>query len=117
MKDQVAGCLEDLQMTATGFEARFLFPGMLPVFAGHFPEGALVPGVFLIEAVRLCAERAVGRPLRTLEVTEAKFSAPVLPDQGVVVTAQLESQEAAHRCRARVMRDDEVAGKFSLLLG
>jgi 3-hydroxyacyl-[acyl-carrier-protein] dehydratase len=60
-----------------------------PVFQGHYPHFALLPGVFSLEAVH----RAVGRhaaetgaaPPRLAEVRSARFAAPVLPGDTLTV--------------------------------
>lgn len=50
-----------------------------PALVGHFPGRPLVPGVTLLEQVAL-ALRA-WRQQRMTRVVEAKFIAPLLPDQ------------------------------------
>ncbi len=83
MKDEVSRCLASWEGSAGRVRAVFRFPPDLPVFAGHFPGFPLVPGVFLLETVRLAAERATGKELRIAAVSEAKFTAPVGPGDTV----------------------------------
>ena len=96
MKSVVEGCLLECTGDAASFHAAFRFPADLEVLAGHFPGHPLVPGVFLIEAVRLAAERIVGRPLRIARVRDAKFVSIVEPDSIVEFTAVIDGM----RCRA-----------------
>ena len=96
MKTVVEGCLLDHAGDAAAFQARFRFPAELEVFEGHFPGHPLVPGVFLIEGVRVVAERILGKPLRIARVRDAKFVAIVEPD----VTVELQGSITGARCRA-----------------
>ena len=112
MKAVVEGCLRDARTTSDGFSGEFRFPKDLDVFAGHFPNVPLVPGVFLVEAVRCAAERALERPLRLVRVTDAKFTAEVAPDVEVTVEAELDGE----KCRATVRTPDAVAASIRLVL-
>ena len=114
MRAQVVTSLTHWERTASGCRARFLFSGELPVFVGHFPGEPLVPGVFLIEAVRLAAERQAGRPLSIAQVVDARFSAPVRPHSEVGLELWFEEQTGRVRCRAEARLGDLVAGKFRL---
>lgn len=96
MRDVVRSCLVSLEGDAAAFHAAFRFPGDLDVFHGHFPGHPLVPGVFLIEAARVAAERVLGRPAPLVRVRDAKFMAPVLPDTEIVLAGSVD----AARCRA-----------------
>ncbi|MEO7053300.1 MAG: hydroxymyristoyl-ACP dehydratase [Rhodanobacter sp.] len=85
-----------------GFARGILFDAAHPALPGHFPGQPLVPAVLMLEQVAL-ALRA-WRGLRMARVLEAKFVAPLLPDQ----SAQLELTEmagAAARIRFRIQRD------------
>jgi 3-hydroxymyristoyl/3-hydroxydecanoyl-(acyl carrier protein) dehydratase len=77
------------------FTARVRFPRDLDVFLGHFPGMPLVPGVFLIEAVRCGAERALGKSLRIVRVSDAKFTAEVKPDAELTVDAVLTGESCS----------------------
>jgi len=87
LKDIVAGCLQHVERTDSGFTASFRFAPELEVFKGHFPGRPLVPGVFLIEAVRCAAERAADASLHMKRITDAKFSAEVKPGEEITVEA------------------------------
>lgn len=89
MRKDVRDCLTALERTPEGCVATFTFGPRLDVFAGHFPGYPLVPGVFLIEAVRCAAERATGGPLLIRRVVDAKFTAEVGPGEAVTVSAAL----------------------------
>jgi len=96
MKDVVESCLTKIEITGDSFRAEFRFPPQLEVFRGHFPGAPLVPGIFLLEAARIAAERAAGHALRITRVKDAKFVQMVKPDDLVEITGQFREQ----RCSA-----------------
>lgn len=65
------------------------FDGAHPALPGHFPGLPLVPGVLMLEQVALALRAWRGQRLR--RVIEAKFMAPLLPDE----SAQLQLSGAA----------------------
>lgn len=68
-----------------------------PVFAGHYPHFALLPGVFTLEAVHRAVERHAadtgGPPPRLTLVRSARFAAPVLPGDTLVVDCTIKPYE------------------------
>ena len=115
MKAQVAGCLEALDHDANGVRARFRFDPDLPVFVGHFPGRPLVPAVFLLEAVRLACEGALGIPLR-FSVKKAKFSGEVRPGDLVELDGDLTGEAPAWDCRADLRTERGDAARLVLRL-
>lgn len=65
------------------FVRRLRFDGAHPSFVGHFPGMPIVAGVLLIEAAVLALRDWRGLGLR--QVVDAKFVAPLLPDQDAEV--------------------------------
>jgi|KBSSwiStaDraftv2_1062776.scaffolds.fasta_scaffold22190_2 3-hydroxymyristoyl/3-hydroxydecanoyl-(acyl carrier protein) dehydratase len=63
-----------------------LFPAEHPVFAGHFPGQPIVPGVLLLDHVRLAIQEDTGH--RCAGVPIAKFHSPAGP--GEVMTIDYE---------------------------
>jgi 3-hydroxymyristoyl/3-hydroxydecanoyl-(acyl carrier protein) dehydratase len=96
VKQDVARSLVRYEAAANGCRAVFSFGKDLAVFAGHFPGQPIVPGIYLIEAVRLAAERSLGTAVRIRTVTDAKFSAIVRPEVEVTVDLTLTGLQ----CRA-----------------
>ena len=119
MRDQVERSLRSVEPTEEGFVAVLRFDPELPVFAGHFPGHPLVPGVFLTEGVRLCAERALGRSLSLVELEDARFTAPVSPGDPVRARVQLETiegQEPLWRARADLETEAAPCARLRLRL-
>ena len=79
--------------TTGTLEGRYLFAGSFAGFAGHFPEYPILPAIVeILTAVALVGEGA-GRRQRLVAVEDAKFLAPVRPDQELTV-----------RCKPRTVK-------------
>jgi 3-hydroxyacyl-[acyl-carrier-protein] dehydratase len=50
-----------------------------PALPGHFPGMPVVPGVVVLDLVLQAAERHLGARLPVTSLSQAKFSAPLLP--------------------------------------
>lgn len=72
-----------------------------PALPGHFPGRPIVPGVVLLDGVLQAAEGWLQRPLRVRALPNAKFIAPLLPDE----TAELQLQLDAAELRFCLSRD------------
>ncbi|MBQ4855040.1 hydroxymyristoyl-ACP dehydratase [Rhodanobacter sp. B2A1Ga4] len=85
---------------STGFEQTLRVGAEHPALPGHFPGAPLVPGVLLLEQVALALRSWRGQRLG--RVLEAKFAAPLLPDE----TAQLHlTATDGSRIRFEIRRD------------
>ena len=73
--------------------AQTTFPHTHPSLPGHFPGRPIVPGVLLLASVEEML-RQVG--LRVVECKQAKFLAPVLPDQVVTIRVDFDQRSTAH---------------------
>ena len=86
-------------MTGAVFQRDLCVPADHPSLPGHFPGSPLVPGVVLLEQVAQALRAWRGQ--RLARVLEAKFLAPLLPDE----QASLELIEAGGRVRFEIRRD------------
>jgi 3-hydroxymyristoyl/3-hydroxydecanoyl-(acyl carrier protein) dehydratase len=64
-----------------------------PSLPGHFPGQPIVPGVVLLDCVLQEAERWLQRPVRVVALPNAKFTAPLLPDQTAELLLKLDAEE------------------------
>ena len=86
----------------SGFSQGIRFDPAHPALPGHFPGQPLVPGVLLLEQVAMALRNWRGQ--RLARVLEAKFMAPLLPDQAAQV--QLTEMDGARsRIRFVIQRD------------
>ena len=84
------------------FEHQFCIAAEHPALPGHFPGQPLVPGVVLLEQVAQALRAWRGE--RLVRVLEAKFVAPLLPDQ--TASLQLLQGNTEHaRIQFRIQRD------------
>lgn len=83
-----------------------------PALPGHFPGAPVVPGVVILDHVLAAAERAQGHALAVRALAQAKFLAPLLPEQ----EATIELDRDGEALRFRVVRDGALLaqGAFTL---
>lgn len=98
-------------MTGRTHTASLQIPRSHPSLAGHFPGRPIVPAVVLLDCVLDEAQRCFG-PASITGLPQAKFTAPLLPEQ----TAQLELTLQGNELRFNVTRDAEslARGIFTL---
>ncbi len=99
---------------ASVFEFRFRADD--PVFAGHFPNLPLLPGIFQLEMTRVAAESVLDCPLAVREISKAKFQRPILPDEPVRLELKLSEAEKTIRARANLSVKGQPAAETILLL-
>jgi 3-hydroxymyristoyl/3-hydroxydecanoyl-(acyl carrier protein) dehydratase len=78
------------------------FDGAHPALPGHFPGQPLVPGVLMLEQVALALRAWRGE--RLSRVVEAKFMAPLLPDESAQLQLSHVGADTA-RIGFRIERD------------
>ncbi|WP_404955515.1 hypothetical protein [Streptomyces sp. 147326] len=102
----------------TGITLSVAVEPQTPVFAGHYPNFPLLPGVFLLDL----AERAVGRfaaghgrRLGLEAIVSTRFLSPVHPGAEVIVDCTYTAGEGALRTvTARCTADGVKAATFRL---
>lgn len=116
LRDEVRDSLGECRVDGPGVAASLCFEPGLSVFEGHFPGQPLVPGVYLVEAVRLLAERVHGVALHLDAVEDARFTAPVAPGATVTVALTLTGDDRL-TAEARLHVGDQEAASLRLALG
>jgi 3-hydroxyacyl-[acyl-carrier-protein] dehydratase len=81
----------------------FRFTADHPSFAGHFPGRPIVAGVLILEQAAQALQAWRGASVR--QVIDAKFLAPLLPEQDAVVEL---ADAGERRYRMVVRRGDEI---------
>lgn len=99
---------------ASAFEFHFIAED--PVFAGHFPNRPILPGVFQLEIVRMAAEWVQNRPLAVSEVAKAKFQRPILPGEKLKLALKLSEAGGVLSARAHFICGGQPAGEAFLKL-
>lgn len=93
------------------FRRSFCIAAEHPCLPGHFPGNPLVPGVVLLEQV--AAGLRAWRGQRLARVVEAKFIAPLLPDE----TAELSLHERGTRVQFEIHRGATLLARGTLDTG
>jgi len=87
-----------------------------PVFAGHFPNRPILPGVFQLEIVRMAAEWIENRPLAVDEIAKAKFQRPILPGETLKLSLKFTAADSTVSARANFICGGPPAGEAFLKL-
>ena len=102
--------VEAFVVEGTLIRATLRFPEADPVYGGHFPGRPVVPGACILQVAKELTERALGMPLRLLEVGNIKFPAALLPSDTDIVTLEIkhEGQDGRWRAAASVRSGEKL---------
>lgn len=98
-----------------GYSVRITFPTEFVGFKGHFPGRPVLPGVCLIQTALVALSRALDKPVELKRLVSAKWMAPVLPGEEIVLSLTTQDREQGLLgARVKVMRGTEKVAEFSL---
>lgn len=95
-------------MNPSSYRAPVCIAADHPSLPGHFPGAPLVPGVLLLEQVAIGLHAWRGQ--RLVRVVEAKFLAPLLPDE----SAELLLEDRGERVRFEIRRDGTLLARGTI---
>ena len=85
IRDEIAKSMSGFSSTPDGASATFAFDAGFSGFDGHFPAGAVLPGICQI----ICALETLGKwrsgRASLVELQNAKYLSPVLPGQSIKI--------------------------------
>ncbi|MFA7344882.1 MAG: hypothetical protein WC003_11300 [Terrimicrobiaceae bacterium] len=103
--------------TAAGAALEFLYPPSFAGFQGHFPDDPILPGVCLLQSLRLGLEKAWGTRLRITEIPKAKFVAPIHPGDTIrFAVTETARTPGAVSTKAKVTRNGQRVAELSVHL-
>ena len=95
----------------------FTYPATFTGFQGHFPDDPILPGVCLLQSLRVGLEQAWSVPLRLAEISNAKFIAPTRPGEKLAFNVTVAArQNGLLTLKAKVTRNQERIAELSAKL-
>jgi len=76
--------------------AKVCFPPNFSAFNGHFPCQPLLPGAFLLTAIRIIAAKILAIDLQPFYFENIKFKHAILPDQKIEITIRVCVDKETH---------------------
>lgn len=85
-----------------------------PIFAGHFPDQPVVPGVCMMQTIQELLSAALGKALLVEKVANMKFLNMIDPGQTPQVSVEISwtPDETAYKANAVIKHDTTVFLKF-----
>lgn len=85
------------------------------VYAGHFPDQPVAPGVCLTQMVKEVANGIIGKNWALREVRQIKFLAMVDPNQTPSLTLDLKLQPSDNDCKLTCTAKDGETSYFKII--
>ena len=85
------------------------------IFAGHFPNNPVMPGVCMIQIIKELTEKVLGAKLFMSKATNVKFMALINPETNPeqVIDIQIEKVQNDLKVKSTFQFDETIALKFN----
>lgn len=100
----------NIQQTPTGYEVRVTLNPAHPVYAGHFPQQPVVPGMCTLTIIREVLGDILGAEVMFRQIRECKFVSAVIPREGLGLDLSIILSDNQVRCI--IMEEDKVVLKL-----
>jgi 3-hydroxyacyl-[acyl-carrier-protein] dehydratase len=89
LQDELRQCLVSAHAAGPGEAAlTFSYPESFTGFQGHFPGDPILPGVCILQSLRVGLEQTWQVPLRLAEIVDARFLSPTKPGDELLFNAR-----------------------------
>jgi len=118
IQDELKDALISAQTVEPGVVSiEFQYPPAFTGFQGHFPGDPILPGVCLLQSLRIGLEQAWQMPLRLAEVVNAKFIMPARPGEKLLYTVRESARaDGVISTKTKVTCNGERVAEFSVKL-
>lgn len=89
---------EELEAREASLQATVYFPTEHPLYAGHFPERPVVPGVCVLQVCSELISRVHAHSLRIAEIASVKYMIPLIPSEETGYGISLTWKQAEDGC-------------------
>ncbi len=76
-----------------------------PIFKGHFPQQAIVPGVFTLTIIKECIGKVLHREISFTSIKECKYVSTLLPYAGLQIVLDFVIEDSKY-LKGKVTRLD-----------
>ncbi|MGX5819577.1 3-hydroxyacyl-ACP dehydratase [Chitinophaga lutea] len=106
--------LEQSQPAENSVQTTIAFNGAHPIFAGHFPDQPVVPGVCMMQTIQELLNGALGKALLVKKASNMKFLNMIDPRQTPQVTIDITyaATDEGYKATAVIKHDATVFLKF-----
>ena len=112
LRKRLHSCLQTAEQEYT---CSILFDPEFTGFKGHFEGNPIVPGVCLIELARVHAETVLGCRLKTEEISQCRFRAPILAGMTASCKLLVRKLDETHvRLQSEIRTGDNTACQVRL---
>ena len=99
--------IENFKQSADRVDVQIRFNPDHEVYAGHFPEQAVVPGVIQLQLIKELVEKSIKKKLQISEMTFAKFLNTIIPTNRPLFDFEISYQEDGQQLRVSTTIKDE----------
>ncbi len=99
-----------IQLDKAKFSKDFFLPASFIGFEGHFPIKPVLPAIMQILMAQMTASEATGKNVGLQEMTQAKFTSPIDPDNTITCIVT-QKQDSLWDCQ--ILVKESTAAKFT----
>ncbi|MBQ9138402.1 MAG: hydroxymyristoyl-ACP dehydratase [Alistipes sp.] len=104
--------IDSIAAVEDGYTATLTLAAQHPIYQGHFPSQAVVPGVCTLTIIREIIGRILQRDVHFVTIKECKYLSALIPTEGLQVVLNITITENKVRATAVRVADNQTALKL-----